>query len=163
MNDAIIHRGEKTFSLLNGMIQVPLCVRGPPQILAISPYEVTIPPNSQQILQVQFPYCKTNKVLLLEPLDNKNAVGFKVARTLVSVHGRKYCPVWNNSDQPITLKYGTPIATVSPMADIIRSCTDEESIGDVRRQTSTMDTDVNNKYKRNLSILNKHINAYNTT
>jgi len=70
MNDAIIHRSEKTFSLLNGMIQVPLCVRGPPQIMAISPYEVTIPPNSQQILQVQFPYCKTNKVLRLEPLDN---------------------------------------------------------------------------------------------
>jgi len=30
MNDAIIHRREKTFSLLNGMIQVPLCTRGPP-------------------------------------------------------------------------------------------------------------------------------------
>jgi len=86
LNDAIIHREEKTFSLLNRMIQVPLCVCGPPQIIAISPYEVTIPPNSQQILQVQFPYCKTNKVLMLEPLDNKNAVGFKVARTLISVH-----------------------------------------------------------------------------
>jgi len=91
LNDAIVHRGEKTFSLLNGMIQVPLCVRGPPQIIAIRPYEVTIPPNSQQIQQVQFPYCRTNKVLLLEPLDNQNAVGFKVARRLV--HGRKYCPV----------------------------------------------------------------------
>jgi len=27
MNNAIFHRGEKTFSLLNGMIQVPLCTR----------------------------------------------------------------------------------------------------------------------------------------
>jgi len=41
---------------------------------------------------------------MLEPLDYQNAVGFKVARTLVSVHRRKYCPVWNDSDQPITLK-----------------------------------------------------------
>jgi len=68
------------------MIQVPLCTRGPPQIVATTPYKVTIPPNSQQILQVQFPYCRTNKVLMLEPLDNQNVLGFRVARTLVSVH-----------------------------------------------------------------------------
>jgi len=63
---------------------------------------------------------------MLELLDNKNAMGFRVARTLVSVHGRKYCPVWNDWDEPITLKYSTPIATLSPIADIIKSCTDEE-------------------------------------
>jgi len=82
MNDAIIHRGEKTFSLLNGMIQVPLCIRGPPQIMAITPNKITIPLNSQQVLQVQFPFCKTNKVLMLEPLDNQNAVGFRVAQCI---------------------------------------------------------------------------------
>jgi len=99
---------------------------------------------------------------MLEPLDNQNAIGVKVARTLVSVHGRKYCPVWNDSDQPITLKYGTPIATVSPIADIVRSCTDEESIGDIRQKTSTIDPDINKKYIHNLNILNKNINVYNT-
>jgi len=52
INDTIIHGGEKTFSLLNKMIQVPLCTRGPPQIIAITPYDVTIPANSQQVLQV---------------------------------------------------------------------------------------------------------------
>jgi len=87
INDAIIHNGGKTFSLLNGLIQVPLCTRGMPQIVEITPYEVTILLNSQQVLLVQFPYCKTNKVLMLESLDNKNALGFKVAHTLVSVHG----------------------------------------------------------------------------
>jgi len=56
INDAIIHRGERTFSLLNGMIQVPLCTRGKSQIIAFTPYEVTIPANSQQVLQVQFPF-----------------------------------------------------------------------------------------------------------
>jgi len=99
---------------------------------------------------------------MLKPLDNQNAVGFKVARTLVSVHGRKYCPVWNDLDQPITLKYGTPIATVSPIADIVRSCTDEESIGDIKQQTSTIDPDINKKYIHNLNIFNKIINVYNT-
>jgi len=150
MNDAIIHRREKTFSLLNGMIQVPLCIRGPPQIMAIFPYKITIPPISQQVLQVQFPFCKTNKVLMLEPLENKNAVCFRVARTLVSVHGRKYCPVWNDSDEPITLKYGTLIAMVSPILDIIWSCSDDESKGNVTQQTSTIDPDINTKYIHNL-------------
>jgi len=161
MNDAIIHRGDKTFSLLNEMIQVPLCIGGPPQILAISPYNITIPPNSQQVLQVQFPSCKTNKVLMLEPLDNKNAVGFRLARTLVCVHSRKYCPVWNDSDEPITLKYGMPIATVSPILDIIRLCSDDKSKGNVTQQTSTIDPDINKKYIHNLNILNKNINTYN--
>jgi len=99
---------------------------------------------------------------MLEPLDNQNALGFKVACTLVSTHVRKYCPVWNDSDQPLTLNYGTPIATVSLIADIIRSCTDEESIGARRTQSSTLDPEVNKKYIHNLNILNKNINTYNT-
>jgi len=160
MNDAVIHKGDKTFSLLNGMIQVPFCIRGPPQIIAITPYEITIPTNSQQVLQVQFPFCKTNKVLMLKPLDNQNAVGFRVARTLVSVHGRKYGPVRNDSNETITLKYGTPIATASPILDIIRSCSDEESIGNINQQTSTTDPNTNKKYIHNLNILNKNINMY---
>jgi len=162
LNNAIIHQGEKTFSFLNEMIQVPLCIRGPPHIVAITPYEIKIPPNSQQILQVQFPYCKTNKVLMLEKLNNRNAVVLRVCRTLVSVHGRKYCPIWNDSDQPITLKYGTPIATVSPFADIVRSCTVKESIGDICQQSSTIDPDTSLKYVHNLNILNKNNNVYTT-
>jgi len=98
---------------------------------------------------------------MLKLLDNHNAVGFKVARTLVSVHGRKYCSVWNDSDVPITLKYGTPIATVSPIIDIIRSCSDEESKGKIPQQTSTTDPNMNKKYIHNLNILNKNINIYN--
>jgi len=97
---------------------------------------------------------------MLEPLDNQNALGFKVARTLVSVHGRKYCPVWNDSDDPITLKYGTPIATVSPIIDIIQSCSDEESRGNGTQQTSEMDPDINRKYIHNLNKLNNNIHKY---
>jgi len=122
---------------------------------------VTIPPKSQKILQIQFPYSRTNEVLMLEPLDNKKTVGFRVARTLVSVHSKKYCPVWNDSDEPITLKYRTSIATVSLIADIIKFCTDEQSIGDMRQVTSTVDPDINKTYIHNLNILNKNINVYN--
>jgi len=100
---------------------------------------------------------------MLEPFDNQNAIGFRVARTLVSVHGRKYCPVWNDSDEPITFKYGTPIATVSPILDIIRLCSDEESIGNVNQQTSTTDPNTKKKYIHNLNILNKNINMYNNS
>jgi len=97
---------------------------------------------------------------MLEPLDNQNALGFKVARTLVSVHGRKYCPVWNDSDDPITLRYGTPIATVSPILDIIKSCSDDESTGNINGQNSDMDPEINRKYIHNPNILNNNIHRY---
>jgi len=100
---------------------------------------------------------------MLEPLDNQNTVGFRVARTLISVHGRKYCPVWNDSDEPITLKYGTPIATVSPIIDIIRSCSDEESKGNINQQATATNPNMNKKYIHNLNILNKNINMYNNS
>jgi len=163
MNDVVIHRGQKTFSLLNGMVQVPLCTRGPPQIMAITPYEVTIQPNSQQILQVQFSCCRTNKVLMLEPLDNENALGIRVARTLVSVHGKFFCPVWNNSDEPMTLPFGTPIATVFPIKDILRFVSDKESTGSPKITQSRADRKTRTTYAKHLSVLNTHINTYNKT
>jgi len=76
-------------------------------------------------------------------------------------NGRKYCPVWNDSDEPITLKYGTPIATVSPILYIIRSCSDDEWKGNISQQTSTIDPDINKNYIHNLNILNQNINMYN--
>jgi len=100
---------------------------------------------------------------MLEPLDIKNAMGFRVARTLVSVHGMKYCPGWNDSDELITLQYRMPIATVPSILDIIKSCTDEESIGDMRQQTSIIDPEINKKYIHNLDVLKRNINVYNNT
>jgi len=88
-------------------------------------------------------------------------MGFRIARTLVSVHGRKACPVWNNSDELMTFKYGTPIATVSPIKDIIKSCTDDELANDFRKKPSTPDSHDNRKYVQNLNVLNSNIAAYN--
>jgi len=65
----------------------------PPHILAITPYNLTIPPNSRTHLPLRLPYWRTSKILLLEPLYNRNNVGLRVARTLVWIYGREYCPV----------------------------------------------------------------------
>jgi len=37
---------------------------------------------------------------LMENKGNDPRTFRKVARTLVSVHGRKFCPVWNDSNEP---------------------------------------------------------------
>jgi len=75
------------------MDQIPKGRKSPPHILAVTPYDVTIPPHSRQILPIKQPGCKTNKKLMLRPLSNRNNLGLRVARAVVWVHGRKYCPV----------------------------------------------------------------------
>jgi len=95
---AILHKYKRIFSSLNGMVQVPQWNKYPPQIVAVTPYDVTLPPNDRLILLIQQPDCNTNQRLLLEPLYNKNNLGLRVARTVVWVNGRKYCPVWNETN-----------------------------------------------------------------
>jgi len=46
----------------------------------------------------------------------------RVARTVVLIHGREYCPVWNDTNEPRTLKYGTPLATVLTIQDKLEAC-----------------------------------------
>jgi len=100
---------------------------------------------------------------MLEPLDNENALGFRVARTLVSVHGRKCCPVWNDSNDPMTLPYGTPIATASPIKDILRFVTAEKSTGSSKINVSRADRETRTTYAKHSNVLNTHINTYNIT
>jgi len=52
---------------------------------------------------------------------------------------------------------------VSPILDIIRSCSDEESLGNINQQTSTTDPNTNKKYIHNLNFLNKNKNMYNNS
>jgi len=122
---------------------------------------VTIPPNSRTILLVQLLYCRTIQVLLLEPLYNQNNLGVRVARTVVWVHGRKYCPVWNDTIESITLKYGTPIATVSTtINDKLKSCSLDESIQEYRNTKNKPDIrEINNNNTRNTR---RHSYANNT-
>jgi len=64
---------------------------------------------------------------------------------------REYCPVWNDTNEPIALKYGTPIATVSTIQDKLKSCSVEESIQAYRYA----------KNKRNIRGIN-NFNSNNT-
>jgi len=122
----------------------------PPQMLAITPYNVTIPPHSRTILPLGLIYWRTIKILLLEPLHSRNNHGLKVAHTVVWIHRREYCSVWNDTNEHITLKYGTPLATVSTIQDKLKSCFLEESIQEYRDAKDRRNTrGINNIYSRN--------------
>jgi len=121
-------------------------------MLARTPYNVTIPPHSRTILPLRLPYWRTSKMLLLKPLYNRNIVGLKEACTIVWIHRREYCPVWNDTNDPITLKYETTLATVSTIKDKLKKCSLEESI-QVYRDA---------KIKRNVREKKKKFNSKNT-
>jgi len=149
------------------MVQVPQWNKCLPHIVALTPFDVTIPPNSQQILPIKQPDCNTNKGLMLRPLYNRNGVGFRVARTVVWVHGRKYCPVWNNSNEPITLKCGTPIATVSTIRDKLELCFLEKSIQKYKNSRNRPDTrercnNTRERYTNNFRKNTRHSYANDT-
>jgi len=97
-------------------------------MLARTPYNVTIPPHSRSNLPLQLPYWMKSKILLLEPLHNRNNLGLRVARTVVWINRSEYCPVWNDTNEPITLKNGTAIATISTIKNKLNLCSLEESI-----------------------------------
>jgi len=84
--EVILDKDKRIFNSYNGKVQVPQWNKCPPHILAVTPYDVTIPPNSQQILPIKQPDCNTNKRLMLRPIYNKNGFGFRVPRTVVWVH-----------------------------------------------------------------------------
>jgi len=61
-------------------------------------------------------------------LKNNNNHGLRIARTVVWIHEIEYCPVWNDTNYPIHLKYITPVATVSTVQDKLKICSLEQSI-----------------------------------
>jgi len=63
----------------------------------------------------------------------------------------------------MTLLYGTPIATVSPIKDILRSVSDEESTGSPKISESRADRETRTTYAKHLDVLNTRINTYNNT
>jgi len=129
-------------------------------MLAITPYNMTIPPNSRTLLPLRLPYWRTSKKLLLEPLHSKNNNGLRIARTVVWIQGREYCPVRNDTNEPITLKYGTPLATVSTIQGKLKECSLEESIQAYRDAKNKRNTcGINNFYSSN----NRHNSYLNYT
>jgi len=109
-------------------------------MLARTPYNVTIPPHSRSNLPLQLPYWMKSKILLLEPLHNRNNLGLRVARTVVWINRSEYCPVWNDTNEPITLKNGTAIATISTIKNKLNLCSLEESIQAYRMANNKRNT-----------------------
>jgi hypothetical protein len=123
-NNGIINYETRTFSLDKNLVQVPLRKRGDNLGMAIVAETITIPPNSQGLVHILSSRRSPHSLTLIEPLDNENARGIRVARTLVRSLGSKHCPIWNDSDDVITLHKHTPIGTLSSISDILDS-TDE--------------------------------------
>jgi len=65
-------------------------------------------------------------VQILEPIQNSAFLGIKIPRVLLSTIGQKYCPLWNYTDQLVTLTPGTIIGTVSPIQDILSVAQDND-------------------------------------
>src|SRR6266568_2508976 len=103
----------------HGMDKVPLRKFGEIPLLARLQQTITIPAFSQAIVPIVLRGRFQDSVLLIEPIDNSNPRDFRVARTLLKTKGIKRCPVWNDSDEPLTLPQNTPIATISTITDIV--------------------------------------------
>ena len=120
-NKGIMNYEDRTLILDTGLVKVPLCKIGDHLGMAIVAETIVIPPNSQMIVPIlttrDIPYSLT----LIEPLDNDNARGIKLARTLVKSKGPKHCPIWNDSDLEIRVPKFSPVGTLTSISDIIDS------------------------------------------
>jgi len=136
----------------------------PPQMLVITPYNVTIQPHNRTNIPLRLPYWRTSKILLLEPLYNINNLGLRLARTVVWINGSELCPVWNDTNRPITLKYETAIATISTIKDNLNFCSLEESIHAYKEAKNKRNTrginNVNSNNTRRLSYTHNRRRSY---
>jgi len=117
--DACVQRGKKIFTLQNERVTVPLCVKGMNLGLAKIDQIVSIQPYTHQIVSISCTKDLINTVQMLEPIQNSAFLGIQIPRVLLSTIGQKYCPLWNYTDEIVTLTPGSIIGTVSPIQDIL--------------------------------------------
>jgi len=60
----------------DGLVEIPFLKRGENPILALLLHQTFIPPNSQKIVTVRCQNPNQDKILLIEPIDNNNPIGF---------------------------------------------------------------------------------------
>jgi RNA:NAD 2'-phosphotransferase (TPT1/KptA family) len=120
-NRVTLDYDSRTLSLDAGLVQVPLGKRGELLGMAIVAENISIPPNTQKLVPVLTTRNIHHSLTLIEPIDNTNARGMKIAHTLVKSKGPKYCPVWNDSDEELWLHKNAPIGTLTSITDIIES------------------------------------------
>jgi len=81
--------------------------------------QVTLQPNTQQIVRLKCPKINEQSVFLLEPIVHEDTQGFCLPRTILANTGWHYCQLWNPTDESIVLHAGTFIGQLTPLQDIV--------------------------------------------
>jgi len=89
--NCVLYVSQGIFSLGDVRITVPLVVKGDTLGLAKLMEQVTLQPNTQQIVRVKCPKINGESVFLLEPIVNMDTQGFWVPRTILANTGWHYC------------------------------------------------------------------------
>jgi len=79
------------FSLEDAQITVPLVVKGDTLGLANLREQVTVQPNTQQIVRLNCPKVNEQSAFSLEPIVHEDTQGFCVPCTILSNKGWHYC------------------------------------------------------------------------
>jgi len=107
------------FSLGEARITVPLVVKEDTLGSAKLREQVTLQPNTQQIVRLSCPKINEQSVFLLEPIVHEDMHGFCLPRTILSNKGWHYCQLWNPTDEPMVLRAGTFIGQPTPLKEIV--------------------------------------------
>jgi len=127
MYDCVPYANKAVFTLGGDCITVPMIVKGNVLGLAKLREQVTLQPNTQQIVGLNCPKIKNQSVFLLEPVKHEDTCGFLVPRTILSTKGWHHCQLWNATDDPKTLRAGTIIGQLAPLGDIVSIAQDNNS------------------------------------
>jgi len=116
---ATIDFKSRSVSICDDLVVQPLVYSKLPENVARSTRAVQIPPQSEAILPVHVSKlpsrCKVS--WLFEPLPSLPDLHISLARTVVPVtHKSTFCRVLNPTNDAVTLKPHTPLATISPLS-----------------------------------------------
>jgi len=80
--------------------------------------QVTLQPNTQQIVRLNCRKKKGQSVFLLKQIVHEDTQGFCVPRTILANTGWHYCQLWNPTDESMVLGAGIFIGQLTPLVDI---------------------------------------------
>jgi len=140
----VIYANDGLFTLRNGRVEVPMCVKGSCLGLAKLREQITLEPHTQHIVGLHCPKIYDKTVYLLEPLSGTEDQGYRVPRTILSTKGFQYCQLWNSTNEPIDLTPGTLIGQISSVDEIL-SIAKENNVPPVETRTNLLQSGYRNK------------------
>jgi len=127
----VAYLAQGVFTLEDARVTVPLVVKGETLGLAKLKQQVTLQPNTQQIVSLICPKINNQKAFLLEPIVQEDGLGFCLPRTILSNKGSHYCQVWNPTDDEIILYAGTFIGQLTPVEEILSIAQENAPAADI--------------------------------